>query len=301
MPSTYLVYSTTGATQLMAALMHSIPDTRETEAASNHDSTRVCEAGDCSLQVALEKLFPKTCGHQSQQNWASLHGRVLSGLAGTPPAARTTVGAADLFVDNFVVPPHCAARRWTMHENPLLRMSPSSWSWKWCCWMEKVVSKVQTEDKEAIVFPSSYRQFRAVFLESVSFTEPSRRHILAQHRTSNERKGPLRMQVARAMAHGPERPAPREKRSSGSRLFGAASSSIAGALLTPPPDPDSLSFRCPDTEVLSTRYIHAVTCNTILSQSWTRFLTTSRFTVFEIESQFASRSCGDSTDSPDIC
>ena len=30
------------------------------------------------------------------------------------------------------------------------------------------------------------------------------------------------MQVARAVAHGPERPAPREKRSSGSRLFGAA-------------------------------------------------------------------------------
>ena len=40
---------------------------------------------------------------------------------------------------------------------------------------------------------------------------------------------------------------------------------------------------------------HAVTYNTTCSQSQARFLTTSLLRAFDIESQFASRSCGDST------
>ena len=55
---------------------------------------------------------------------SSAYGRVPSGhvvqsrLAfGTSPAARTTVGAADLFRNKFVVLPHCATRRWTVQEN----------------------------------------------------------------------------------------------------------------------------------------------------------------------------------------
>ena len=45
-----------------------------------------------------------------------------------------------------------------------------------------------------------------------------------QHRSSSERRAPQRMQVSRVVAQGPERPAAREKRSSGSRLFVGASS-----------------------------------------------------------------------------
>ena len=67
-------------------------------------------------------------------------------------------------------------------------------------------------------------------LESVSVLQYPKRHSLSsstfwlQHRSSNERQAPQRKQVARVVAHGPERPALLEKRSSGSRLFGAASS-----------------------------------------------------------------------------
>ena len=71
---------------------------------------------------------------------------------------------------------------------------------------------------------------RDVILRSVSVPQSPKRHYLSsstfwpQHRSSYERKVCQRMRVARAVAHGPERLALREKRSAGSRLFGAASS-----------------------------------------------------------------------------
>ena len=36
---------------------------------------------------------------------------------GTSSVANTTVGTTNLFGHEFVVPPHCSTRRWTMHEN----------------------------------------------------------------------------------------------------------------------------------------------------------------------------------------
>ena len=38
--------------------------------------------------------------------------------------ANATAGTTNLFSHEFVVPPHCSTRRWTLHENPILRMSP---------------------------------------------------------------------------------------------------------------------------------------------------------------------------------
>ena len=72
---------------------------------------------------------------------------------------------------------------------------------KWCHWVEKVVAILHTGDKEAVVFPFSYHQFRTEIIKACQ-----------------------RMQGARAVAHGPERPALRETQLSDSRLFGAASS-----------------------------------------------------------------------------
>ena len=79
--------------------------------------------------------------------------------------------------------------------------------------------------------PSSLRhQFRTDFLKTSLCTKLD---ILAPaHRSSNEREAPQRMQVASAVAHGPKRPAPPEKRSSG-RLFSAASLEPEKALLAP--------------------------------------------------------------------
>ena len=43
---------------LMGASCTDIPDTRDTGVASYQDSTGVCEDGNCSHQVAHEKLLP---------------------------------------------------------------------------------------------------------------------------------------------------------------------------------------------------------------------------------------------------
>ena len=73
--------------------------------------------------------------------------------------------------------------------------------WKWCHWVDKVVAFLYTGDKEALVSPFSKRY-------SLSSSR-----LWPRHRPSNEREEPQRMQVARAVAHGPQRPALRKKRS----------------------------------------------------------------------------------------
>ena len=81
--------STTVATHHHAELFR---DTQDTEVASYQDSTGFCEDGNCSLQSAHEKLFPQTCGCQSQQNWAwRVHGAWARSLwlrCAVPPGPR---------------------------------------------------------------------------------------------------------------------------------------------------------------------------------------------------------------------
>ena len=69
---------------------------------------------------------------------------------GASPAARTTAGTADVFGDTFMVHPHCASRRSTLHEKQSSRcLHPLVLEdWMWCHWMEKVVAIMQTGDKE---------------------------------------------------------------------------------------------------------------------------------------------------------
>ena len=102
--------------------------------------------------------------------------------------------------------------------------------WKCCHWMEKVVVILQTGDKGALVFPFSYHQFRTEFLKKKKKYLNLQNVTLSQARHSGPsidramNVNPQRMQVARAVAHGPERPALREKPLAGSRFVGAASS-----------------------------------------------------------------------------
>ena len=86
---------------------------------------------------------------------------------GTSPSAPTTIGAADLFGHEFVVPPHCATRRWRTHGNQ-----------SYGC-----LHRIGLEDGGRVNFAHGDKE---------------------------------------AVAHGSRRPALREKRSSGSRLFGVA-------------------------------------------------------------------------------
>ena len=133
------------------------------------------------------------------------------------------------FGNKFVVPPHFAAGRWTLHENQSYR-----------CLHHPGLEVVRLDGKGRVRCADGEQGSSrcSVFLpavpdrilESVSVPQSSKCHSLSSStfcpsidRAMNVR--PLkRMQVARAVAHGPERPALREKRSSGSRLLGAASS-----------------------------------------------------------------------------
>ena len=93
---------------------------------------------------------------------------------GTSPVANATVGASNLFGHELVVPPHCATRRWTMHENPIFRMSASSrtgcgatgWrmSCPFCTW--------KTRKLAFFLFPC---QFGTMFA-SVSIPQSPKRH-----------------------------------------------------------------------------------------------------------------------------
>ena len=74
-------------------------------------------AGNCSLKVAHDRSKAGLGGRRRMGVVLSGHAVQLRAAFGTSPAARTINGAADLFGDKFVVPPHCAARRRTTQEN----------------------------------------------------------------------------------------------------------------------------------------------------------------------------------------
>ena len=126
-------------------------------------------------------------------------GRVPTGHAvqlrtaiGTSPAARTTIGAADLFGSKCVVPPHCATRRWTTHEN-----EPHG------CLHPLGLEVVPLDGKRRFQFahgrqgnsrfPFSHPPFSDSVFDCVSIPQPSKRHSVPswtfcpQHRSSSER------------------------------------------------------------------------------------------------------------------
>ena len=90
---------------------------------------------------------------------------------------------------------HCASRRWTKARKPWFQMSPSSWigsrrSWPSCI--------PETREPSCLNIPA--HQF---LIKNV---------VLCQSRNFGTNIDPQRMQVARAVAHGPERPTLRENR-----------------------------------------------------------------------------------------
>ena len=119
--------------------------------------------------------------------------------------------------DSFVVPPYCAARRWTRHENhsskdlhpPGLEVVPLGGEGRGHLAYGR-------QGGPRVRFPTTSSGLKTLFFFKLE--------ILSQDRPSNEREDPQRTQVARVVAHEPARSSPREERSSGRRPRGAASS-----------------------------------------------------------------------------
>ena len=81
---------------------------------------------------------------------------VFARLESSHSRSNTAAGTMDLVGVSFMVPLHCASRRWTMHENQSSRcLHPLGLGH----WVEKVVAILQAGDKEVLVSPSSYHQF----------------------------------------------------------------------------------------------------------------------------------------------
>ena len=155
--------------------------------ASCLDSTRCLRGWKLLTPGRTRKLFSECVvinRSKTGRGGSTADGRGF--LVGTSPAARSTTGAADLFGDKFVVLRHCAARRWTMHENQSYRCPPSSCIGSGVTGWKKVsVHSCRRETKKLMSFPFSYHPVPDRNLVKRA------RHLWPQHRSSNERKASL--------------------------------------------------------------------------------------------------------------
>ena len=165
---------------------------------------------------AFSDSFPLECCWQSQQHWpwrvggAGARAFLLIMLFHCArPDAHTSAATADFSSITFMVPPHCASRRWTVHEHQFTDVSIFL-DWKWCHRMEKVVAILQAGDKETLVLPSCHHQFRTESLNLQNVTLHRARHSGPSiDRAMNV--NPPNECKSRVQCHGSERTTLREK------------------------------------------------------------------------------------------
>ena len=191
-------------------------DTPDTGMASYEDSTGVSEAEFGHSRSHTESFSPKRLvlnrsktGHDgstargARSFWSCR--AVTPGFRNFSRCARDS-WCADLFGNN---PSHCAARRWTMQSHrclhpPGLEVVPQGG--------KRRVHFCTRRTRKLACFCSPLTQ--SLNLQHVTLYQA--RHSGASIDRAREREAPPLMQVAQAVAHGPERPELREKLSSGS-------------------------------------------------------------------------------------